>query len=372
MVKQLYFFGWPSRVGGAGTKLAHLLDLLAGDGYGITVVPTHADPAVGLEWVGWMESRGIVVSRFEALPLELEGWGVALCNGEMLVNGWIRTLRERGLKIAWSSEMMWHAPGELGLLMLGWVDTVLYVSVAQRLALEPGYLGAMRMEDERGCRVEGAMDEPWGMLTAAGRREIRWVMTGNYINPAFFPYRERVAREDGGLVVGRVSRPDPHKFPVDFPESWTGLGLRRARFRVLGWSEQLDGIWPRERFDDRWELLAAGSVEVAEFLQGVDLLVYDVHPELSESWGRAVVEAMLCGVIPLIPADPRHHLHLLVPHGTAGFHCASREEFGHYARLLEEDRELRVRMAREARRHAEEVLCCAEEHLEQWRTVFAG
>jgi glycosyltransferase involved in cell wall biosynthesis len=85
-----------------------------------------------------------------------------------------------------------------------------------------------------------------------------------------------------------------------------------------------------------------------------------------------VVEAMLCGVIPLIPADPRHHLHLLVPHGTAGFHCASREEFGHYARLLEEDRELRVRMAREARRHAEEVLCCAEEHLEQWRMVFAG
>jgi glycosyltransferase involved in cell wall biosynthesis len=139
---------------------------------------------------------------------------------------------------------------------------------------------------------------------------------------------------------------------------------------VLGWSEKLDTVWPRSEFDDRWELLPAGSMPVDEFLHSLDLFVYEVRPELSESWGRAVVEAMLCGAVPLVPADPRHHLHRLVPHGEAGFHCACREDFGHYARLLETDIALRDRMSRAARRFAEQQLCNVSDHLSRWRMVF--
>ena len=93
----------------------------------------------------------------------------------------------------------------------------------------------------------------------------------------------------------------------------------------------------RALFDGRWELFPTAAMPSAAFLDGIDVLVYDTSERFAESWGRAVVEAMLTGAVPLVPADPRHHLHQLVPHGVAGFHCATRADFARYARELQGD-----------------------------------
>ena len=266
--------------------------------------------------------------------------------------------------------MMWSTQAELGPLAFGMLDTVLYVSTEQRAELEPQYIHMLT-----GIRpptpefVNEQEVEGW-----LGGRRVRWVMTGNYIDPAEFPFVERAPRgtPPRPLVVGRVSRADADKFPDDFPESYERLGLEHARFRVMGWGGKLLERWPRERFDERWELLPPRAEPVPAFLHSLDLFVYDLSPRCRESWGRAVVEAMLTGVVPLIPADKRHHLHALVPHGEAGFHCANQAEFGHYARLLERDEKLRLQMSRRAREWAETRLCNAAEHLALWRRVFHG
>jgi glycosyltransferase involved in cell wall biosynthesis len=369
----IYAFGWPGWVGGASTKLAHLLRLLHQD-FRLTVVPNTEEEMEDAFWRDWLSGLGMRCVRFEDLPRRLAGWGLALCNFEFLASPRWSDVQRRGLRLAWGNEMMWTYPGELGAILLGQVDVVLYVSDCQREALEPQYQralsGALHSRAPVPCRGrrEGRID--------GGRqgRRLRWVMTGNFIDPGLFPYRERtdLRERPHGLVVGRLSRADPEKFPADFPEFYEGLGLREPRFRVRGWSPALAARWAHHRFDARWELCPVTEENPSEFLQSLDLFVYSLGPRARESWGRSVVEAMLCGAVPLVPRDGSGHLPRLVPDGRAGFVCADANEFGRRARWLERHPKVLREMSQAASAWARRRLCDAAEHREVWRRVFTG
>lgn len=370
---RVYFFNWPSPVGGADTKLAHLLRLL-GAHHDITVVPNHRRQLEQAEWSAWVAACGCRAAVLEDLPERLDGWAVSLCNAEFLKSGVLFEVRRRGLKVAWSSEMMWHFQGECAALALGLIDAVLYVSGAQRRRLEPAYLHALGGGGAAASLEDSDAVSGW-LPAAPGRPPVRWVTTGNYVDPEVFPFRVRGAWRGEGraFTIGRLSRPDPDKFPDDFPTSYELLELDPpVRFRVMGWSDDLSRRWAGHGFDGRWELLPTAALPAAAFLDGIDVLVYETSPRFSESWGRAVVEAMLTGAVPLVPSDPRHHLLRLVPHGVAGFHCADRVEFQRYARLLQTDAAQLAEMSVRAREWAVGHLCRAEDHLARWNDVFAS
>jgi len=371
----LYFFNWPSNVGGADTKMVHLLRLLHRD-YEITMVPNREEQFEQQRWREFLDSLEVRYCRYENLPERLEGWAVSLCNVKFFEEGKAVEMRRRGLKVAWSSEMMWHHDGELGYMLLRWVDKVLYVSPVQRAALEGGYATALgnpaafagggyvvRPED---AAVSGEI------ASRPGRPGLRWVMTGNFVDPNAFPFRDRAAERKPGqpLVIGRLSRPDPDKFPEDFPAFYEGLGVEPARFRVMAWSEQLRERWKDHAFDDRWDLLPQETEAQVPFLHSLDLFVYELGGRFSESWGRAVVEAMLTGAVPIVPADRRHHLHHLITHGESGFLCETRADFARWTQLLANDTALRDRMSLAARAHAVGKLCDPDEHRRLWRLVF--
>src|ERR1051325_9706764 len=102
----------------------------------------------------------------------------------------------------------------------------------------------------------------------------------------------------------------------------------------MAWSEEMARVYRRHRFDARWDLLPKETESQVKFLHSLDLFVYSLGPNFSESWGRSVVEAMLTGAVPLVPADAWPHLKDLVPHGKGGFLCASNGEFcEHVGRL---------------------------------------
>lgn len=156
-----------------------------------------------------------------------------MCHIDFFRKGIIGEARRRGLKIAWSGDMMSFMPGELGAVLAGLVDVIIYVSAAQRAVLEPGYAAAL-----------GALPEPIASDAIAGwigapgsAMRVRWVMTGNYIDPAWFPFRDRWrgARRTAtsGLSVGRLLRANEDKYPDHFPETYERLGLREPRFRVM-------------------------------------------------------------------------------------------------------------------------------------------
>ena len=156
-----------------------------------------------------------------------------MCHIDFFRKGIIGEARRRGLKIAWSGDMMSFMPGELGAVLAGLVDVIIYVSAAQRAVLEPGYAAAL-----------GALPEPIASDAIAGwigapgsAMRVRWVMTGNYIDPAWFPFRDRWrgARRTAtsGLSVGRLLRANEDKYPDHFPETYEHLDLREPRFRVM-------------------------------------------------------------------------------------------------------------------------------------------
>jgi len=196
-------------------------------------------------------------------------------------------------------------------------------------------------------------------------------MVGNYIEPDAFPFRDRSMRRTRCLTVGRLSRPDPSKFPSDFPESYERLQLNKPRFRVMGWSHELRARWPDHQFDERWELLEPGADPVP-FLQSLDLFVYELGPRVRESWGRVVVEAMLTGAIPLVPKGGGHHLDNLVLHGRSGFLCRDRRDFARYAQYLQNHPVVRHRISRACRQLAIRRLCNPRRHLQLWKEVFQG
>lgn len=371
---RVYFFNWPSPVGGADTKFGHLLGLL-GAHYEITVVPNDRRQMEQEEWAAWVADCGCRACLLEDLPDRLEGWAVSLCNQQFFRSGALFEARRRGLGIAWSSEMMWHFSGECAAVAMGLVDTVLYVSPVQRRRLEPGYRHALGWRGTDLHRLDDPEAEHGWILTRNGRPPVRWVTVGNFIDPSAFPFRQRGhwRAEGRPFTVGRLSRPDPDKFPDIFPMTYESLGLRApVRFRVMGWSEDLARRWSGHHFDDRWDLVPTAAVPAARFLDSLDLLVYDTSHRFCESWGRAVVEAMLTGAVPLVPADPRHHLPRLVPDGVAGFHCADQDDFARHAIRLQSDPQELATISAQARRWAEETLCRPDRHRTLWDQVFAA
>ena len=332
---KVFIFGWPSFVGGADTKLHHLLVLLRGH-CEITVVPTWPRQLHQKLWTDIMDELGVKYCRFDHLPDKLEGVGFGMCNPRFFKGGIARRAKEKGLRIIWSSEMMWHFEGELDAFKEGLVDHVLYVSDFQREALAPG-----------AGKIPGAI-------------------TGNYIDPGYFPMRQRDPRR---LVIGRLSRPDPDKFPEDFPVFYECLDLKDVRFRVMAWSPQLAAKYRWHHFDHRWDLLRTKQEPQADFLQSLDLFVYPLGHRFRESWGRATVEAMLTGCIPLVPRG--HFFESLIEHEKSGFLCAEFADYQKYARMLAEDPALRGSVSRQCRHHAEKELCDREKHRQLWMQVFA-
>jgi glycosyltransferase involved in cell wall biosynthesis len=190
-------------------------------------------------------------------------------------------------------------------------------------------------------------------------------MTGNYIDPELFPMRKRTT---AAFTIGRLSRPDPDKFPENFPVFYEALGLSSCRYRVMAWSKALAQKYGWHAFGTEWDLLGPTQESAHEFLSSLDLFVYPVGHRVVESWGRAVVEAMLTGCIPLVPAS--HNLENLLVHGEAGFVCRDFLEYQAYARELQEHPRRRAEMARHCRHHAVTKLCPAEVHRRTWMELF--
>lgn len=377
----LHLFGWPGALGGSETKLTALGALLAGD-FQITWVPNDRASLGDRRARAWIARHGMRAAAWEELPARLRGWGVALCNIPFLTDGRVAEAKLRGLRIAWGGEMMWAIPGELGALTAGLIDLLLFTGEKQRAVLGAAYLRGLGGEAASKSPREDAAHPAHGGTAGvlAGRvGEVRWVTVGNYVDPAAFPFRDRTRGRRPGpakggspaFTIGRLSRADWVKYPPDFPRSYEGLGLRGpVRFRVMAWSRRVACQWPGHRWNARWERLPALAEPPAQFLRSLDLFVYDTHPRFSESWGRAAVEAMLTGAVPLVPADARHHLGVLVPDGVAGFQCASRRQWRERAQLLQTDAGLRAAMSRAAAAYARDELCQAPRHREVWRRAL--
>ena len=366
---------WPASVGGSETKTGATAELLAGL-YDIVWVPNDDASLSDRKALKWITSRGMRAARWADLPRKLAGTALAMCNIPFLTEGRAAEAKGRGLRVAWGGEMMWAIPGELGAIAAGLVDTILFTGDGQREALTPAFLTALGGKSGRAERVVAAHPAHGGTQgTLRGKcGAVRWATVGNYVNPDAFPFLDRSRRrKDAPLVIGRLSRADWGKFPADFPETYERLGLPKdTRFRVMAWSPELKKRWPRWRPSKQWEVLPAMAEKPAKFLRSLDLFVYDTHATFSESWGRAIVEAMLTGAVPILPADTRHHFTQMLPQFVTAAFCEKKIEWCREAQTLHEEPGVRHFISRHSAAFARGELCDAAKHRASWQAALAA
>ena len=101
-------------------------------------------------------------------------------------------------------------------------------------------------------------------------------------------------------------------------------------------------------------LLPAYAQEAHLFLQGLDCFFYRTSEEWLEPWGRVVTEAMACG-LPVVCHKSGGYAEI-IEHGRNGFLFETQQEALEILLGLKEDRALRERVGKEARRTTEDLL----------------
>jgi hypothetical protein len=327
----MFIYGVPGYIGGAATKVNDLAELLINNGIPVKFV---------LPEISWTRNEQVKsIARKRNIPLltianvDKNGGDVvvAICELGFFLSGAAAEFNRRGIRIVWSNDMMWEFKGEGEAVRQGLIDRVVFVSEVQRTAFAKLYNG------------------------------VKQFLIPNYVAPERFPFRER---QNPAFTIGRLSRPDPVKFSMDFPVFYEELNLEDVHYRVQAWSDELRKKYAWHRFGPEWDLLPAGKVAAPDFLSSLDLFVYPLGHQFVESWGRSTVEAMLTGCVPLVPKG--HNFEHMLVHGESGFICGTFLEFKAVARELYHNRALRVQIGRRAAKHARTVLCNEEDHRNMW------
>ena len=156
------------------------------------------------------------------------------------------------------------------------------------------------------------------------------------------------------FTLGRLSRANPKKHHPEDAALYRRLVEEGCRVRIMGPSPALGA----ELGDlESVTLLPMGAQEAHLFLQGLDCFFYRTSEEWLEPWGRIVPEAMACG-LPVV-CHNRGGYAEIVEHGRNGFLFESQQEALEILLGLKEDRALRERVGKEARRTAEELFSAA-------------
>lgn len=170
-----------------------------------------------------------------------------------------------------------------------------------------------------------------------------WPPTFDLESLQFRPHALAVAP----FIIGRHSRDAVEKWKESSTEL-LGAYPENEEFcvRILGGAthaETIIGYLP-----SNWDVRPFGSERVDEFLHSLDAFVYFPHSGLNEAFGRAVMEAILCGVPCILPAQLRSTF------GGLAFYCEPMDVSG-LVRRLYKDNDLRLSHLIAAREHASSV-----------------
>lgn len=338
MSNKLYVFQWPSFLGGADTKLAHTLKLWS-TFMDITVIPNSDEHLSQKKWTDYLDNLKIKYCSFKDLQPRLEGQAISFCNPEYVGGRQIaKEVRKRGLRTIWGNEMFFPFPGELDLVWQGYIDVITFPSKTNQDMMMQNYARTATI--------------------------FSIFIVENYIDETLFPYKER---QNEKFTIGRLSRPDPAKYPVSFPTFYERLGLTNPRYRVMAWSDELTNHYKWHTFGKEWELLKAESESQLDFLHSLDAFVYPLGHTFIESWGRSTIEAMLTGCVPVVPTG--HNFKSMIDHGRTGFICQTFEDFKETCQRLEQDKAMRQDVGKRASRAAR-MICDPNKHTEIWKKVF--
>jgi hypothetical protein len=149
------------------------------------------------------------------------------------------------------------------------------------------------------------------------------------------------------LVIGRHGRAYPLKFHPNDPSFFRALMARGHKVRILG-GTIIANAFARETEETRPELLALGAEQPRDFLENLDVFIYRKHPELFETGGTVILEAMAMA-LPVIVFRERCGCAELIEHGQNGFLVDDETQAIELVDHLAVDHALREQMGHAAR-----------------------
>lgn len=343
MKKEIVVAGMPSIYGGAGAEL--LGQAIAWSECGVPFRFVTLSEPIQRD-IDICSQMGWSWKRYE--PRDLDKQIVAAWNSgtflALLTNPSAHGTPRRSV---WFSCMTITTPIEEHLLNQRVINRVGYVSHYQRSIIGKKAAGVREFDGYR-MFFESRPGRPFA-ITGKGHHEMD---------------------ERGSFVIGRVSRDDPMKYPVDFWHTVTKMldSIPGSKFRVMGYGPQCRaGVGDPD--DPRIEILHSMQEPLQTFLSSLDCFWYEPGPA-NESFGRVVVEAMLSQCACVVP-DGYAFREMCFEAGVPAlkFYSSRRELFEAVAQLAGSLSERRM-LSTEARRVAVSKYGNAERSCRPWMKLL--
>lgn len=105
----------------------------------------------------------------------------------------------------------------------------------------------------------------------------------------------RPKRDDNTIVIGRHGRDSVWKWPNTANDILAAYPDDPCfRVEILGGAATAKRLL--KRLPANWVVHDFGSIDTREFLHGLDVFVYYPHPDMTEGFGRTILEALAAGV----------------------------------------------------------------------------
>lgn len=325
----IFVLGAPHFVGGAGleswaaAKVWRKCTLET-----IHFIPTWGLQSLDPEWVVKIENSGMnlidcqSVKNLIEIPNLSEATVVAFCNDR--ATACFSDLRDLGCRIVYCPLMCSVRESEKPGYRKAFPDLIVFQSEYQRAKMEP-QLSPFGYTPDKGRLIRGGISY-WDMA-----------------------YRPRPRAAGQPFVVGRMARATPEKWSRDLWRIYAQIPSRRAI--VMGVNDMIRaylGTAPA------WATaMEPNAIPQEPFYRMLHAYV-TMNGRVDENWPAVGREAMAYGV-PVVAENAFGWKEMIV-HGETGFLGNTPEEIGDLAARLEADEPLRLKIARQARDHLENML----------------
>jgi len=337
----IFFFQWPSDLGGADTRLKELIQGFSQyNKYNLFCIPNDDPRLLEKHNTDFLDKYNVKYLSWDQLPNKIDGYAISFCNFRLFSEKWrIDKIKSMGLKFIWSNDMMWRSSEEKQCLQENFVDAVIYTS-------EKHYKDTSIIETQN----------------------IKNAIIPNYFYLNNYPLIERPIKDI--VTIGKHSRPDMLKFSDNFPLFYEDLKITNPKYRVMGVNSKFLERFKWFDFSNQWELLKSNNEDTAKFLSSLDIYVYNSHHTFIETQCRATIEAMLTG-LPVV-APVKENFINQIWHTKSGFLWNTYEECQQFIKILEKNPNLRKEMGKLSRTISIELWCNFNNQVNKWENLFSS
>lgn len=342
-MENIYFFHWPSNLGGADTRLKDLITLFSeSNKYNLYCIPNDNFRLKEKENVNFLTKNNVKILTWETLPEKSNGYAIAFCNFRLFNESWrLEKIKNIGLKFIWSNDMMWSSQEEISAIENQFISSVIFTSEFHQnrlLKINPFY------------------------------KKIKNFIIPNYFHSENYINHNKKSYLIDKFVIGKLSRAEWTKYSENFPLFYSNIKIPNAHFRFMGWNENLEQKYSWFDFKENFELLKEDSESVLEFLSQLDLYVFTCHHNYIENQSRSIIEAQLLGIPCIAPNDG--NFPNMIWHERSGFLYNCIEECYDYINELYNNFNLFKTMKYNSHKISKLIWSNKESQLNFWENLF--